>query len=212
MKISKEEFDKAFHSLEYTPDDFHKITWAEFDTVMEKIANDVRGFLSESGLSVRYIVPILRGAAIPAVVLSHKLSVVDMMPVQINCLGKGRTEMLFDPTPVPMAPVAANECVIVVEDNQGSGGTANQVIEIVKKKFGADVKIIFVRLTTSWGCEDRVPGMAFIATGFLTNEMKLLPAGEDPAAHGITVTKLACFPWETPEEELKKMAMNRARP
>lgn len=197
--------------MNFTPADFEPISWSEFDQIMDTVSQKVKNFLDESGLSVRYIVPVLRGGMIPAVVLGHKLSVIDFMPVQVKCLGKGRSEVRFDPTCVPLESPSENECVIVVDDNQVSGGTVNKAMDIVRKKFGSDTKIIYVRLSVDYACQDKVSGTIFIANGILTNETESLSDAECDA-YGVRVKKLALMPWETATEELHQMAINAARP
>ena len=198
-------------TVPYTPEDFYRISWAEFDAMMDRIAGDISDFLAKQKLTVKYMVPVLRGGQVPAVVLSHKLSVINFMPVQVKCLGKGRSMVLFDPSNVVLPPVAENECVIVVDDNQGSGGTVGKAIDIVRKKFGENVKIIHVIMSVDYSCQENVKGPIFKAVGMLTNEQATL-TDDECDAKGIFIKKLACFPWETPEEELKQMKTNMNRP
>ena len=69
---------------EYTEKDLDLISWERIDQFIEKIYQEVKQYLEEAHLSIRYIAPIMRGGGVPAIKFSHLFDVVDMLPIQLK--------------------------------------------------------------------------------------------------------------------------------
>ncbi len=68
----------------YTEKDLDLISWERIHGFINKIYKDVNNYLKENNLKIKYIVPIMRGGGIPAVIFSHLFDVIDMLPVQLK--------------------------------------------------------------------------------------------------------------------------------
>ncbi|MEE3355330.1 MAG: hypothetical protein VZR32_03205 [Candidatus Weimeria sp.] len=71
-------------NYKYTEEDLDMISWERIDGFIDKIYNDVSEYLKKNNLSIKYIVPILRGGGIPALKLSHMFDVINILPIQLK--------------------------------------------------------------------------------------------------------------------------------
>lgn len=188
--------------MRFTARDFSRLSWEDVDALTLALAVQVKRFVKKSGLSIRYIAPILRGGGIPAVILSHKLGVTDFLPLQLKS-GKRGVEIKFSPLSVKLPRPKETEAVLLVDSNQVSGDTARAAAGIIHEKFGEGAKIIYVCISADHASQDAVKGVVFSACGVLTNETKSLSAAACKK-YGVR-EKLALFPWETLAEELKEV-------
>ena len=60
----------------YTEKDLDLISWKKIDEFIEKIYLDVKKYLNENNLKIKYISPILRGGGVPAIKLSHMFNII----------------------------------------------------------------------------------------------------------------------------------------
>ena len=188
----------------YSKKDFRNISWNDIDKIIQKIVKEVRGVLSEKGLSIKYIVPILRGGGIPAIMLSHKLSIVDFLPVQLKYSHKlSKVEEKIDLDSIIKEPPKKNECILLVEGNHVTGKSANLAKDMIIKKFGKDTKIIYVSISKDYSCKDNVIDVVFSTCGIYTNETKSLNEKECEKLK-IDYRLITLFPWESVESELEE--------
>ncbi len=65
-----------------------------------------------------------------------------------------------------------NECILLVEENHVTGETANIAVQMIREKFGKDVKIIYVSLTRNYTYKDSAKDICFTSWVMTTNEIK----------------------------------------
>lgn len=175
------------------------------DSFIDKIYKDVNNYLKSNNLSIKYIVPIMRGGGVPAIKLSHMFNVIDMLPIQL----KHNHETHEIDTKIGLDYVkdnfiSENECILLVEGNHVTGETANIATNMIKEKFGEDAKIIYVSLTRDYTYKDSVKNICFTTWAMTTNEMKEL-SKEECDKLNINYNLVSVYPWENVIEELEEL-------
>lgn len=187
----------------YTEKDLDLVSWERINEFIDKIYKDVNEYIIKNNLHIKYIAPILRGGGVPAVKLSHMFNVVDMLPIQLKNNSKTHSiDVKMGLDYVINKALNNNECILLVEGNHATGKTANIAVEIIKKKFGDDVKIIYVSLTRDYTYKDSVKDICYTTWGMTTNEMKKL-SKEECERLNINYRLVSVYPWENVEEELE---------
>ena len=186
----------------YTEKDLYLISWERIDKIINKLYEDVKDYIEKNDLKIRYIAPILRGGAVQAVKLSHMFNVIDMLPIQL----KHNSETLDIDIKVNLDYVKdtnleENECILLVEGNHVTGATANLAADLLREKFGKNVKIIYVSLTRDYYHRNTVKNVCYTTWGITTNETKNLSRSECDKL-GINYDLVSVYPWENIDEEL----------
>ncbi len=189
----------------YTEKDLDLISWERIDGFIDKIYKDVNKYLKENHLKIKYISPIMRGGGVPAVMFSHLFDIIDMLPIQLkhnsetnNIDKKIGLEYIDNPN------IDNNECILLVEGNHVTGKTANIAVDLIRQKFGNDVKIIYVSLTRDYTYRNSVNNVCYTTWAMTTNEMKEL--SEDACKKlNINYNFVSVYPWENITEELKEL-------
>lgn len=189
----------------YTEKDLDLISWERIDDFIDKIYKDINNYLVKNSLKIKYIIPIMRGGGVPAIILSHKFDIVDMMPIQLKHNNETHNiDKKIGLEYIENAKVNNNECILLVEGNHVTGKTANIAVDIIKDKFGSNVKIIYVSLTRDYTYKDSVKGVCYTTWAMTTNEMKELSEHECKELD-INYNLVSVYPWENVEEELKEL-------
>lgn len=193
-------------NYKYTEEDLDMISWERIDGFIDKIYNDVSEYLKKNNLSIKYIVPILRGGGIPALKLSHMFDVINILPIQLKYNAK--TSLIEKKISLDdyenIKEVGDNEVILLVEGNHCTGRTANIACKSVKEKFGENVKVIYVSLTRDYTYKDSVEGTVFTTWAWTTNESKRLTK-EECEKLNIDYHKVSVYPWENAKEELEEL-------
>ena len=193
-------------NYKYTEEDLDMISWERIDGFIDKIYKDVSEYLKENNLSIKYIVPILRGGGIPALKLSHMFDVINILPIQLKYNAK--TSLIEKKISLDdyenIKEVNDNEVILLVEGNHCTGRTANIACKSIKEKFGDDVKVIYVSLTRDYTYKDSVEGTVFDTWALTTNESKRL-SQEECNKLNIDYHKVSVYPWENAKEELEEL-------
>ena len=100
--------------------------------------------------------------------------------------------------------IDSNECILLVEGNHVTGKTANIAVDMIRKKFGDNVKIIYVSLTRDYTYRNSVNNVCFTTWAMTTNEMKELSEDECKKLN-INYNLVSVYPWENIEEELNAL-------
>ena len=201
----KQHFMYNIMKYTYSEKDFMNISWNDIDKITQKIACEVKEALSENNLSIKYIAPILRGGGVPAIILSHKLNIIDFLPIQLKCSHRlNKVEEKINLDSVIKEPLKKNECVLLVEGNHVTGRSANLAKDMIIKKFGKDTKIIYVSISKDYSHKDSVADVEFSTCGIYTNETKSLDEKECKKLK-IDYRLITLFPWESVEGELKEI-------
>ena len=189
----------------YTEKDLDLVSWKKIDQFIDKIYVDVKEYIDNNNLKIKYICPILRGGAVPAVKLSHMLNVIDMLPIQLRKKDSTTTdiEIKLGLDYIKNPTIGNNECILLVEGNHYTGSSANTAVKLIKDKFGNDTKIIYVSLTRDYTHRNSVEGTCYTAWAMTTNETKGITEEE---CKELGISNLATiFPWENIDEELFEM-------
>lgn len=193
-------------NYKYTEEDLDMVSWERIDEFIDKIYGDVSEYLKKNNLSIKYIVPILRGGGIPALKLSHMFDVVNILPIQLKYNAK--TSLIEKKISLDdyenIKEVGDNEVILLVEGNHCTGRTANIACKSVKEKFGENVKVIYVSLTRDYTYKDSVEGTVFTTWAWTTNESKRLTK-EECEKLNIDYHKVSVYPWENAKEELEEL-------
>ncbi len=189
----------------YTEKDLDLISWERIDGFIDKIYKDVDNYLIDNNLKIKYIVPIMRGGGIPAVIFSHLFDVIDMLPIQLKHNHETHNiDKKIGLEYVDSSNIDKNECILLVEGNHVTGKTANIAVDLIRQKFGDDVKIIYVSLTRDYTYRNSVNNVCYTTWAMTTNEMKEL--SEDKCKElNINYNLVSVYPWENVEEELKAL-------
>ena len=189
----------------YTEKDLDLISWKRIDEFVNKIYKDVCKFLLKNDLEIKYIIPIMRGGGIPSVIFSHLFNVIDMLPIQLKYNNETqKINKKIDLEYVSNTQIGNNECILLVEGNHVTGKTANIAVDLIRKKFGENVKIIYVSLTRDYTYRNSVNNVCYTMT---TNETKELSQDECKKLN-INYSLVSVYPWENINEELKELNSN----
>lgn len=186
----------------YTEKDFDRISWERIEKFVDKNYQEI----FKSGYKVKYIIPIIRGGAIPAMMLSHKLNNISILPIQLKyTLEEYNIAEMISLDSYNVDELKDDEVVLLVEGNCASGRTFDIAKKMIINKFGKDVKIIFSCLTMDYSRYiQKEEGIVLKTVGMLTNENKEL-SEEECENLGISYDLVSLYPWEDMEEELKEL-------
>lgn len=178
----------------YTNKDVNLMSWQEFATLIEVLLNKI----AESGEKISVISPMLRTGGIVGGVLSIKMGVIPMLPVQFKySYNPTRVNQLLLVPELSVVPEKMN--ILLCEGNTGSGATATKAAAVIKEKY-PEAKVYLATLTKIYGGSDSLEGIERIFYGVLTNEYFKVSAIESEKLglrNGITI-----FPWENVNDEL----------
>lgn len=205
IDIVNDIIERIVMKYKYTKKDLDLISWERIDSFLENIYKEVNNYLNSNNLSIKYIAPIMRGGGVPAIKLSHMFNVIDMLPIQL----KHNHETHGIDTKIGLDylkdnSISENECILLVEGNHVTGETANIATNMIKEKFGEDVKIIYVSLTRDYTYKDSVKNICFTTWAMTTNETKEL-SKEECNKLNINYNLVSVYPWENVTEELDEL-------
>lgn len=154
---------------------------------------------------MKYIIPIMRGGGIPAVIFSHLFNVIDMLPIQLKHNGEtNNIDKKIGLEYIENSRIKTNECILFVEGNHVTGKTANIAVDLIRQKFGDDVKIIYVSLTRDYIYRNSVNNVCYTTWAMTTNGMKELSEDECKKLN-INYSLVSVYPWENIREKLKEL-------
>ena len=205
IDIVNDIIERIAMKYKYTKKDLDLISWERIDSFIDKIYKDVNNYLKFNNLSIKYIAPIMRGGGVPAIKLSHMFNVIDMLPIQL----KHNHETHEIDTKIGLDylkdnSINENECILLVEGNHVTGETANIATNMIKEKFGENIKIIYVSLTRDYTYRDSVKNICFTTWAMTTNETKKL-SKEECNKLNINYNLVSVYPWENVTEELDEL-------
>lgn len=181
-------------------DDFVKMSWQEYEAHIQTIYQKLKKFLEERKAKVDYIVPVLRGGAIPAVSLSYLLGVV---PLGILQLKHDYAASKIDVVSNFLHAIPKDvQTLLLVDGYHASGRTAYMAYDMIQREL-PNVKIIYVTLGRDVGYLEDKRNFYFSVSAFYSNECDVIPKTQSEK-EGI-LTKYTLFPWEILEDEIKNM-------
>lgn len=182
----------------YKKEDFIKVSWEEYEKTLDILYKKVSKYLNENKIKIDVVVPILRGGAFPGLMLTFKLHMLRVLPVQYKYFYVRENielrKMLGIPKNIklPKAPT-----FLLVENNHCFGLTAKVAAEDLKKDYPG-CKIIYTAEHMDYSYQD-VVNADVTFYGKLSNETRAL--NEDEAREKGLTFKLYLFPWENLTEE-----------
>lgn len=186
----------------YTEKDLDLISWDRIDMFIKKIYIDVKEYLEKNNLKIKYIAPILRGGGVPAIKLSHLFNVIDMLPIQLKHNSETQEiDLKVGLDYIKNTKYNEDECILLVEGNHVTGTTSNIAVNLLREKFGKDIKIIYVSLTRDYTHKHSVEHVCYTTWGMFTNETKEVSM-EECRRLGINYNLVSVYPWENMKEEL----------
>ena len=189
----------------YREKDLDLISWERIDDFINKIYVDVKKYIDENKLKIKYISPILRGGGVPAIKLSHMFNVIDMLPIQLKHNSKTNSiDLKIGLDYVNNNRIDEDECILLVEGNHVTGNTSNMAVNILRNKFGENIKIIYVSLTRDYTYRNSVKHICYTTWGMTTNETKKI-SKEECNNLNINYNLVSVYPWENIKEELMEL-------
>lgn len=189
----------------YTEKDLDLISWERINEFVNIIYNKVDDYLKENNLKIKFISPIVRGGDVPAIMLSHMFNCLDMLPIQLKHNSEtNEIDIKIGLDYVKNNNIRDNEVVLLVEGNHVTGRTANMAVDLIREKFGNNVKIIYVSLTRDYSYKDSVKNVIYTTWAMATNETKELDE-KTCEQMNINYNLVSVYPWENVKEELKEL-------
>ena len=186
----------------YTKKDLNIISWKKIDELIDKIYLDVLNYIETNNLKIKYICSVMRGGGVPAIKLSHMFNVIDMLLMQLKSnIETKKIDIKIGLEYVKDTNIKNDECILLVDGNHCTGRTANFAVNLLREKFGENVKIIYVALTTDYTHRYSVKHLCYTTWGILTNSSKEL-SKEECEKLGINYDFAPVHPWENVKEEL----------
>lgn len=180
--------------------DFVHMTWDEYQVHIDNIYKEIKTFISENNITIDYIIPIIRGGAVPAISLSYLLNVVPIGILQLkHDYRKSSIDIISNFLP---HIVKSTKYVLMIDGYHASGRTSYMAYDMIKAAL-PDVKVIYVTLGRDVGYKENKRDFAFSYSAFYSNECGVI-SKEESEREGI-LTKYTLFPWEVIEDEVKNM-------
>lgn len=185
----------------YTADDMIKLEWHEFDVAVDSIYAQLNDYLMQKHLKIDFIVPVMRGGAVLAVTLAHKLNVVPIFPCQYKyeyVEGKYTTSLMLS-TIDKIEDKNCKSVVLVTEGNHVTGATSQKCIDHILSLL-PNATILYASVGRDYAHLKPLRNTEKEYYGFLTNESEILSISE---CNELNVkSKFVLYPWEILEEEL----------
>jgi hypoxanthine phosphoribosyltransferase len=191
----------------YKKDGFKRLTWNEYESVLQILVSKVQDYIKENNLKIDVIVPILRGGSFPGVYLAYKLKLIRIVPVQYKYFTNENSNLelrkLLDlPENISLSE---KPTILIVENNHCFGTTGVIVTKNIRERF-SNATIIYVASWMDYSFQENKYADTVIY-GKLTNETKML-SEEEAVSKGLE-TPATLFPWENEEEEWSTVGIEK---
>jgi hypothetical protein len=182
-----------------TKADINQMSWSEFEELIDALISKVSSYFSSRKEEINVIAPLLRTGGIVGGVLSIKMRVVTMLPVQFKYFYHPTTVNQILSIPEILSGVPESMNVLLCEGNTSSGSIAVKAAAAIKAKY-PHAKLYLATLTKVYGGSERLEGIEEIFYGRLTNENFKASEEEQQTLDlrkGVTI-----FPWENVDDEI----------
>jgi hypothetical protein len=172
--------------------DTNPVTWQEVDELIDAL-------LVQVPKDINIIAPLLRTGGIVGGILSIKMKVLTMLPVQFKYSYNPTTinQILSIPDILTDLPEPMN--ILLCEGNTSSGSIAKKAAEAIKEKY-PQAKIYLATLTKVYGGSETLKGIEQVFYGCMTDEN--FKATEDEKQKLNLRSGITIFPWENVGDEL----------
>lgn len=176
--------------------DTNQMTWGEVDDLVDIIIAKVLD------KNINVVAPLLRTGGIVGGIVSIKMKVEMILPVQFKHTYQPKkiSQMISLPDLLCDVPDSLN--ILLCEGNTSTGSTAILSARAIKEKY-PHAKVYLATLTKVYGCPDKLEGIDEIFYGTLTNEN--FKASEEEVMQLNIRKGITIFPWEDAEVELNEV-------
>lgn len=186
-------------------EDFDIISWERLSKYIDLITKQIIDYTRSNNIKIKYVVPIMRSGLIPAVILSEKLNITDMLPIQIKYnYEKKSLDKKIDFSKYENTSLKQNECILLVEDKHVTGRTANLAVDMILDVL-PNAKIIYVTISRDYYYKDCIDNILLNLSGFYTNESMNLTYDECIDLKIDPEKLIVILPWEDIEEKISKL-------
>ncbi len=190
---------------DFIEEDFDIVSWDRLSNNIDLITKELSEYINLNNLNIKYIVPIMCSGLIPAVMLSEKLNIKDMLPIQIKYNYKKCTlDKKINFTNYNSLSLNDNECILLVEDKHVTGKTANLAVDMILEVL-PNAKIIYVTISRDHYYKNCVKNVILNLSGFYTNESMNLTNEECNFLKIDSKKLITIFPWEDVNEKIKQL-------
>ncbi len=176
----------------FSKKDTNPMTWQEVDELIDVL-------LTRIPKDINVIAPLLRTGGIVGGILSIKMKVLTMLPVQFK--------YSYNPTQINqilsihdiLSPIPTPMNVLLCEGNTSSGSIATKAAAAIKEKY-PQAKIYLATLTKVFGGNEKLEGIEEVFYGVMTDEN--FKASEEEYKNLKLRKGITIFPWESVDDEL----------
>jgi len=186
--------------MEYKKEDINNMSWGEFDILINKLINEVDLYFKKINQKIDLITPLHRTGGIVAGIMSIKLGVIPLLPVQF----KHNIEKIDQISALPelLIDLPENPNILFCEGNTSAGSVSKRAVKLVKEKY-PKAKIYLATIAKVYGGPEEIEGIEKIFYGVLTNENN---KATDEEITRLKIRKgITIFPWEKVEDELSEL-------
>ena len=175
------------------------MSWEEVSILINQLASDIKEFFKIEGEKIDVISPMLRTGGITGGLLSIKLKVVPILPIQFKYFYKPTIIKQIISVPEILVEIPKNVNILLCEGNTNSGSIAIKASKVIKEKYPF-AKIYLATLTKVYGGPEKLEGIEKIFCGRITNESFKASAEQ---VNNLNLRKgVTIFPWEDVSDEL----------
>jgi hypoxanthine phosphoribosyltransferase len=196
---------RACMNRDVIKEDFDIISWERLSKYIDLITKQIIDYTISNNINIKYVVPIMRSGLIPAVMLSEKLNITDMLPIQIKYnYEKKSLDKKIDFSKYENTSLKQNEYILLVEDKHVTGRTANLAVDMILDVL-PNAKIIYVTISRDYYYKDCIDNILLNLSGFYTNESMNLTCNECIDLKIDPIKLITLLPWEDIEEKISKL-------
>ncbi len=183
----------------FTKTDTNKMSWQEFENLINKLIVDVNTYFSHHDGKIDVISQLHRTGGIVGSTIAIKMRIVPLLPVQFKySYNPNRTDQIIS-VPDILVDVPEEMNVLLCEGNTSSGSIAMRAADAIHEKY-PKAKIYLATLVKVFGCPDSLDGIEHVFHGVMSDEN--FKATEEQKKEQDLRQGITIFPWERAEDEL----------
>ncbi len=184
----------------FTISDINPVSYEELGEFMDVLSSKIETYFRDKDEKIDIIVPLLRTGGITGGILSIRLRVLNVLPVQFKYFYNPTTIKQILSLPEILTEIPESPNILLTEGNTSSGSIAKEAAKLLKQKY-PNSKIYHATVSKVYGGPEKLDNIEEIFYSVLTNENFKADEKEIAELHirkGITI-----FPWENAEDELR---------
>ncbi len=173
--------------------------WGELDALIEALIKKTAEYFSARNQKIDVIAPLLRTGGVVGAVMSIKMHVFTMLPVQFKYSYKPTVINQVISVPEILTSIPEEITIVMCEGNTSTGSIAVRAAAAIKAKY-PKAKIYLATLTKVFGGPESLEGIEEIFYGRMSDENF---KASEKEIHDLSLRRgITIFPWENAEEEL----------